>query len=180
MRTWTIAIAAVTLLAFALPVGAQDLNMEPIVRPENPWSYGASALTDARTIDARLEFRNGVITTGPIVSWNKEQPDHVWGGGVFGMISVTPNGTIPIRNLIPVVGEWLQLPETIDAEINLGAQVEVVNVAHGPSAAGAPFVEVAIGPLLLNFRWQIAESGQIEDLMESEKVFFIGVRPLWF
>jgi hypothetical protein len=114
------------------------------------------------------------------MSWNKEQPDHVWGGGVFGMLKVTPDGAVPLRNLIPGVGEWLQLPETVSAEIDLGGQIEIVNLAHGPDITGTPSLEIWIGPVGFNTGWRIVDGGQIGDLLKSQPVFFLGVRPIRF
>jgi hypothetical protein len=142
----------------------------------------ASVLTDARLAEARLEWTgsDGLVTTGPVVSWHKEQPGHVWGGGVFGMLTVTPAGQMPLANLFPWVGDWLGLPETIAVEVRLGAQISAVNVAHGPDLVGEPFVEIGLGPLLFNFRVQIAEGGAVEDLMESRPALFLGLRPIRF
>ena len=145
-------------------------------------SGSLSALTDGKTIDARLgfSFADGVIESGPVVTWNKYQPDHIWGAGVFGFVNVTPNGTIPIRNLIPWVGDWLDLPETIEATVKIGGQIEPVNLAHEPDIYGAPAVQIATGPLQFEFRWKIVEGGQIEDMAKSGPAFFLGVRALQF
>jgi hypothetical protein len=174
---WQVVALAVSVLVFLILDAVCPGQEVALDRP-----YAVSVLTDGQTIDSRFEWtwRGGLVTTGPVLSWNKEQPDHLWGGGVFGMLLVTPNGTLPLANLFPWVGEQLGLPETIPVDIRLGGQIQVVNVAHGPNVAGAPLAEIGLGPVLFNFRVQVAEGGGIEDLMQSRPAFFFGLRPLRF
>jgi hypothetical protein len=173
-----VVVTALLALAFWLGLCEAAFGSEP----PGHVPLAASVLTDARTMDGRLEWsaKDGLVTTGPVVSWNKEQPEHLWGGGFFGLLTVTPGGAMPLKNLFPWVGDWLGLPETIGVTVRLGGQIEVVNVAHGPDLVGAPFLEVEVGPLLFDFRVQIAEGGAIEDLMESRPTFFLGLRPIRF
>jgi hypothetical protein len=169
MKRWIAVLGLV--LALSSSGGAQSES-----------GLAASVLTDARTIDGRVEFTwpGGIVTTGPVVTWNKEQPDHLWGGGVFGFLTVTPDGRLPLKNFFPWVGDWVGLPETVPVDVRLGGQIEIVNVAHGPNIAGTPAVEIGIGPVLFDLGVQIAEGGSIEDMMRSELVFKLGLRPIRF
>lgn len=145
--------------------------------------FSASAVTDIKSIDARpLEWTwaNGVVTTGPVLSWNREQPNHLWGGGIFGMLTVTPDGNLPVRNLFPWVGEWLQLPETLPVQIGLGVDLKMVNVAHDPSPAAAEFIEITAGPMVFQPFIQQVEGGSLGDLASSGVGLKIGVRPIRF
>jgi hypothetical protein len=156
------------------------LLMIAATAPAATWS--GLLLTDGQQIEGRVEVKSGVISGGPLAAWHEEQPDELWAAGAFACLDVTPDGQIPIRHLIPPIGDWLNLPETVPATIKLGGTVEVVNLADHPQAAGGPMVELEVGPTIWSLRFAILEGSddRSELPIDDGWTFFFGLRPIRF
>ncbi len=139
-----------------------------------------SLLTNGRGLDGRLGFSepNGVIESGLVVGWDRDQPEHLWKVGGYGFLTVTPNAELPVANWLPGVGDWLGLPETVKAELKLGGEVAVVNLAHDAKAAGGPIIEAEVGPLLFDFVWRFVENSSVPAY--DGPWFVFGLKPIRF
>ncbi len=119
------------------------------------WSLGI--LSDGQSLSGELT-RNGV---GGWVSWHEgsnpeEQP---YGAGVIGLWTIAPEAQIPLQKLFPWVGTWLNLPEAITADIDVGLKAGLLDISHDPDAILSPLLRVSAGPLLLQAGYDAVEGG---------------------
>lgn len=174
MKAWTTAI----LLILALVPGAALADGKTKI-----WSdvdtdgVGASILCDIG--------QPGSWSVGPMVTWedNKDlDSDDLWSLGIQWEMQVDPNATIAVADWIGAIGTTLGLPETMAARTYVVGEGKVVNPFEGElHSVLSVGPGVAVGPLYLEYVYQLAEGGVIESLdIESGPVLRFGVVPIEF
>lgn len=106
--------------------------------------------------------------------WHEDDPHAVNGAGVYALMTVDPNLTIPINKLFPYVGTWLQLPESISGTVRIGFGGGIVNMTE-PDAVIYPLAEVQFGPLVVRAQYDIVDAGGVPGLTQSDPRFTLGI-----
>lgn len=159
MKRWIVAI----VVALALGAVAQATDWTAIV------------LTDGEIVEVSA-MRNNI---GLWAAWHEQNAEEIYGAGVIGLLEVAPNAELPLRKFLPGLGDWMDLPETITANIAIGLKPGVVNLMHSPDAMVAPFVQVASGALIVRAEYAWVEGGGMDGLAESEFKLFGGLCVCW-
>lgn len=162
-KSW--AIILVGLLAWAVVAQAGD--------------YEFGALTDSAT--SKLEMRAGVEvgeswTVGLLATWYAEESPYKWGGGGYLKMLVEPAAIVPLKDWLPKIGAWLNLPETLVAETYLIGKIEAVPYEEGVDLAASPGAGFQVGPAVLEYVYQVVESGDSDNpLLFSGPVLWFGL-----
>ncbi len=125
-----------------------------------------AGLVDAGT--SKVEGRVGYVlnedwTVGLLATWFAEDSPVEWGGGAYAKLVVNPEASIPLKEWLPGIGEWLQLPETITAKTYLIGKAEALPMEGGVDLSGAVGAGAQAGPLLIEWLYRAVESGDSES-----------------
>ncbi len=175
VRTLQTLLILALLLQTAPPAQAAEPNEPAVV---------LSAFTEGNVIEGRLGLRNATGLEGGIqVGWYEEQPETIWSVGLYAHYLVTPNVQLPIGNLIP--GNPFDLPETLSADIYLGANCQVCNLdrsqkdtqteSDAPFIQAGPLVGTTVGPVAIEYQYRIQEGGGHEISLTEGGVVQMGV-----
>ena len=150
----------------------------------------AAILVNQRTdvLEARVEIpydEDGPWTVGLSAIYFKdaEHPHSDFGLGLFGKLTVDPNATVPVSEWLPVVGDWLDLPESISIETYIIMKGEAYQVGDGED------IDVAFtlgaggeaGPVIVEYVYNIIEGGDSGNpIMYSGPVVYLGLKPIRF
>ena len=142
--------------------------------------YSVTALTDADTSTMKARLGMALDETweiGGLASWFAEDPGPDWGLGGYLKLAVDPNGSVPVANWLPGVGEWLNLPESMPATTYLIGEVQVIPYDDGPQITGAVGAGAQVGPLLIEYLYHLVESGDSGDpMLSSGAELWLGAR----
>lgn len=134
-------------------------------------------LTDAAT--SQLEGRVGlhldeVWTVGVLGTWFAEDRPTEWGVGAYAKMTINPDASVPLAGVIPPVGDWLNLPESIAASTYLIGKFEVLPFDDNIDLAFSPGAGFLVGPVLVEYTYQVIESGDSArpDLSSGAKLWF--------
>lgn len=162
-KSWIVIL--VGLMAWAMVAQAGD--------------YEFGALTDAGT--SKLELRAGAEigetwTVGLLTTWYGEESPYKWGGGAYAKMLVEPAAVLPLKEWLPKIGSWLNLPDTVTAETYVIPKFEVVPYEGGVDMAGSLGAGVQVGPAVLEYVYQVVESGDSDNpLLFSGPVMWFGL-----
>ena len=174
-RTLQILLILALLLQTAPPASAVEPNEPAVV---------LSAFTEGNVIEGRLGLRNASgLEGGLLAGWYEEQPETLWSVGLYAHYLVTPNVQLPVGNLIP--GNPFDLPETLSADVYLGANCQVCNLnrshrdtqteTDAPFIQAGPLVGATMGPIALEYLYRIQEGGGREISLAEGGVVQMGV-----
>lgn len=144
------------------------------------WTVGVqtNGSSDALKVYAGLQFDD--LEVGGFGKYYSEDQDPPWGAGVYGKMYIDPNGMIPFKNWFPVLGDLLNLPDTLNVSPYVKGEIEVV-----PMENHARFV-ASIGPgaqiafVSIDYLYQIVEGGESDrPVLSSKPVFWFGLAKPW-
>lgn len=143
--------------------------------------WETAALTDIGT--NRVEGRVGLHldetwTAGLLATWYAdEEPGNTWSAGAYAKMNVDPNATFPLNDAIPVVGDWFNLPESVQMSTYVIGKFEVITYDESdPDLALSAGVGGSIGPVTLEWIFQLLESGSNEaPELDSKATLWIGL-----
>ncbi len=163
MKRWTVALMIV--VAMATGVLAEG------------WTVGV--LTDVET--SMLEARIGVQVdevweVGAMGVWYAEDPGTDWGAGGYTKLAVDPNGSIPIANWLPGIGDLLNLPDSLTAETYIIGKLVCIPYDDGPDLVGSVGAGAQIGPAVIEWVYSIVEGGESDDpILSSGATLWAGL-----
>ncbi len=109
------------------------------------------------------------------------EPGRDWGLGLFVKLTVDPNATFPVADWLPKIGDWLKLPDELEAETYLVGEVQGLPydgdidlmLSVGPGAS--------VGPVFIEWLFNVVESGESDNPeLTSKPVLWVGLTPLRF
>ncbi len=152
-----------------------------LVYGDGPEGWTVGLLTNEAT--DQVEGRVGVRLSqewevGGLGKWfSEDAAGKDYGAGGYIKMTVDPNATVALQDWLPGnLGEWLSLPESVDASSYLIAKLIYADtVASNPlsSALGAGF---EIGPASLEVLYELVEAGEsLDPQQESGLAIWFGV-----
>lgn len=171
MRAWTAAIVMVLAL---VPGAALAEGKVKAWSDFDTQDLGASILFDVG--------QPGSWSVGPMVSWqdNKDlDSDDQWALGIQWEMQVDPNATIAIADWLGTVGDFVGLPPTMAVRTYVVGEGKIVQPFETSdddlSSVFGIGPGVGIGPLFLEYVYQVVDGGSIPALdLESGPVLRFG------
>lgn len=115
------------------------------------------------------------VEYGMLARWDEDDPKNLNGLGGYALLMVDPNITLPLKELLPFVGGWLNLPETLTGEASVGVAISVVNFQEEPDAVLSPMVNIAVGPICVRASYDWVEGdGNEKGATSSEGRVMLG------
>ncbi|HET6454178.1 MAG TPA: hypothetical protein VFI02_07225 [Armatimonadota bacterium] len=128
----------------------------------------------------QLEGRVGIPVgeaweVGALAKWFTEDLSGAdWGAGGYIKMFVDPNASIPVADWLPGIGDWLELPETIQASSYLIGKLVYADTPDGDPLSGAVGAGFAAGPAALEIIYNVVETGEALDPMQTSGL------EIWF
>ena len=146
-----------------------------------------SILTNSNTdfLEGRIEFGdvNDPWSIGVLGKYFEDVDDsrEDWAVGLYAKLAVDPNATFPIKEWLPEVGEWINLPESISAATYLIFKGELYPCENRADIVGSIGAGGEIGPVIVEYIYTIIESGDSGNpLQTSGTIFYFGLKPIKF
>ena len=135
---------------------------------------GGIGWTDTVSMPGMIGDRD--VEYGVVGRWHEDDPTNLNAAGVYGLLLVDPNIVVPLRKLVPYVGDWLQLPETISGRASVGVTILAANFQDDVDAVVAPVLSIQIGSLCLwtEYDW-VGDGGGKPGATESEARVMLGL-----
>ncbi|MCE5324913.1 MAG: hypothetical protein LLG01_00715 [Planctomycetaceae bacterium] len=116
---------------------------------------------------------------GPYVRWNDQDPDTLWGAGVFGSYDLSAQVREAVGTVLQVPQTWWDTLDKLGARTYIGAEVGVCDFTGEPQAESTPYWGGRLGPLVGEIGYTVFEGGHIrqasEIVAESGLMWRIGV-----
>jgi len=158
MRSWT----AITILVMAWVLVVPGASLAEV---------RAGILTNETTdqMEGRIGFPVGETwEVGALAKWFTEDAGGAdWGAGAYLKMFVDPNATIALADWLPVVGDLLELPESVSASSYLIGKIVYTDTGDDNPLGAAGGAGFQAGPATLEVIYQVVDSGSSDDPMQQ-------------
>ena len=170
-RTWIIIV-----LLLAVPVMAAE-PAEPA--PHVGWTTGVLTNASLDQMEARVGYElDADWELGLLGTWFTED----LGGAEFGLggyltRTVDPAASFPFADVLPGIGDWLSLPDSVICQTYLIGKIQVVPYDGNAEIVGALGAGAQIGPATVEWVYHLVEQGEMASpVLASGAQLFFGAR----
>jgi len=140
----------------------------------NPDCLAGRVLSDGEVIRGEGGVKVQNVEYGIWGQWHEDSPKVANGFGGYALLDVNPDITFPLRNLLPYVGEWMKLPETLSARTKVGVDMGVVNIYDDLDFMVSPLADVQMGPIYFRTQYNWVSGGGNTGVAQSEARVMLG------
>jgi len=141
--------------------------------------WEASLLTDITTdkMEGRVGYKVDEWAMGALATWYADEDSGAeWSLGAYAKLFVDPNATLPISDLIPVAGDWLGLPSSLQAIGYLIGKFEILPYEDDIDLALSGGVGAEVGPVIVEWVYRVIESGDSDvPQLDSKSILWFGL-----
>lgn len=167
-------------MAFAVAIMCMVLCSTTYGQVAKPGQWETVVLTDSST--ERAEGRFGykldeIWTAGALATYYAEEDTGAeWSAGLYAKMTIDPNATLPIADALPVIGDWLSLPDSIQVDSYLIGKFEAIPYQDGMDMALSGGIGAQVGPVTVEWIYQMLESGDSDvPALDSKAVLWFGL-----
>jgi len=141
--------------------------------------WETALLTNIKTdrMEGRAGYRMDGWAMGALATWyTNEDTGAEWSLGAYAKLFVDPNATLPVSDLVPVMGDWLDLPDSIQANGYLIGKFEILPYEDEIDLALSGGVGAEVGPVIIEWVYNVIESGDSAvPQLESKSTLWFGL-----
>ena len=144
----------------------------------NKWEFMGLTNAASDKVEGRVGYLlDETFTLGALGTYYaNETISYDWSLGVYAKMSVDPNTVVPISELFPFLGEFLNFPVSVNINNYLIGKFEVIPYGAGVDMALSGGIGIQIGPFIAEWVYQMVEGGDSDNpLLNSTDELWIGI-----